>query len=225
MAFKRVRRRMKRRPFRRFKRAYRRRRFRRRISKRVFTTFTLLTSQNASSAGEIRADLGFKPTDFTAWLSYATNYERYRIHKAVVKISPGFNVAGGTGASVTDSSNVGDQALLRTPSTSFITTPTYTFAQICNAERVKIRRGFDVMTASCIPNNVSYDVGIVGGVLTPSIGNINYKKWNSTSDRNSEFYTWQWMREAGVGNAVTQYNIYLKIYCEFKERVLPAFNP
>jgi len=191
-----------------------------------FTKFTLVTNISGTSGTAIREDLGFSIGNYSVFDTLRTYFERYRIHKVVVKIIPQFNIAGLSAASATNAyAEIGDHGLLRTPSTTFTATPTYTWQQFVNNDKVKIRRGTSIIKASCIPNIVNYGVALsTTGASTPGIGNMNYKPWVSTSAENVHFFTWQYMRNASSNANTVNYVIYKTIYVQMKDRVQPIFN-
>lgn len=227
----------RRRPFRLFKKKRyfrRKRRYGRRLRiSRPLTTNVLYTklTQLRIASGTLGAqgymDLGFDIGDLTNMNGLRPFWERVRLHKIAVKIVPKFNVIGLTNppqatAAVPD---IGDHGLIRTPSTFFPTTPTFSWNAFSSLDKVKIRRGTQILKAMCIPNIVTYATSFTtAGVATPAIASVLYKPWISSTAENVHFFTWIYSRQVGSNANSVEYNVYVTAYCEFRDRVSPGFN-
>nr|WAE42329.1 MAG: capsid protein [Cressdnaviricota sp.] len=225
MAFKRRRRRFRRKSTKKGRRMRVARRVPRPMRSNVlFTKFRLVEGFEAAASSKMYQDLGFNITQFpTSVQNLFTYFERFRIHLVVLKIIPSFNTIGRS--ALDGDTFIGDQFLLRTPSTSFTTVPTYSIKEIAACDKVKIRRGTQIVTAKCVPNIVSYNAVTATGAPVPGIGSVIYKPWISEGGQKQNFFTWQWFRNSGGGSYPCNYTFYTTIYCEFRDRVVPAFNP
>jgi len=210
----------------------RKRRFHRRriprplVSNVLYTKLTQLIEPGGVLGTQFYQDLGFNLPDLTNMNGLRTFWDRVRIHKVVIKIVPKFNCIGLTNAPVSAAVvAVGDHGIIRTPSTFFPTTPTFNWTAFCSLDKVKIRRGTQVVKASCIPNIVTQGTAFTtAGIAEPAIASVQYKPWISSTASNVHFFTWVYSRQPGANNNTVEYNIYQTAYCEFRDRLSPGFN-
>jgi hypothetical protein len=186
----------------------------------LMTKFRGFDDQITSNSSYDYHELGFAPHDILGFAAIAANFERFRIHLFTVKIIPSANVNSNV-----DIAQLGEHGAVRTTSSYFSQTPSFGWEQMVNCDATKIVRGTQVLKLKCIPNTLTYGVGITAGVPSPKISGIEYKKWYTTSNTNCEFLTFFWMRNKGVSTDPIRYTFYYTYYVEFRDRLTAPFAP
>lgn len=209
------------------RRAVKRMRRRRRNLDVCFATFQNTARVDVNNQSVTYRNLNVRIGDFGDAADYLQLYEQYRINKVVCRIRPRITAVGNTSGSsgTTNSTQVGDHALVRAPSTITLAQNDRTWNNFVNVNRCKIRRGTQELKAVCVPNTLGRVATLKGQSLTPQsgYGETQYKKWNGSGEDDIVYFTWQYMHDWD-SSLSTSVDIYIKVYCQFKTRLNVLFN-
>ena len=209
------------------RRLVKRMRRRRRNLDSVFVTFQNTARIDIGNTGPTYRNLNVRIGDFGDAADYLQLYEQYRINRVLVRIRPRITAVGNTqgNSSSVQSTQVGDHALVRCPSTITLAQNSRTWNNFINVNKVKIKRGTQELKAICVPNTLARAATLAGSSLTPATGygETQYKKWMGSGEDNIVYFTYQYMHDWDA-SLTTSVDIYIKVYCQFKTRLNVLFN-